>query len=144
MQIRTLQVMKYNIIILIQISFDFVSPKVIKENITMDENYQHHSYITPEDDFIWVTNSKGTHAVKDFYHPHRKEIFRTGNELFRRQLWKQKIHERHKPHLWRIASSSLPWTHVDSMPCPLCGARLDGFRHLFSGCAFLRIAWREC
>ena len=62
-------------------------------------------------------------------------------------MWKSRLHERLKMHLWRIAANVLPTKDVISqfanfeVGCPLCNLSDESSFHLFALCPISKSLW---
>ena len=68
-------------------------------------------------------------------------------DLSRGQVWKSRLHERLKMHLWRITANVLPTKDVISqfanveVGCPLCNLSNESSPHIFALCPIAKFLW---
>ncbi|KAF3973883.1 hypothetical protein CMV_002734 [Castanea mollissima] len=103
------------------------------------------SLLAPKDCWIWISNSSGEFSVKSAYWLSRNISPPTNQDAIRGLIWKSKIHERIKMHLWCIAANCLPtkaclarFCDLDDVICPLCKDDEESSLHLFISCPFAR------
>ena len=59
------------------------------------------SWLAPKDCWIWISNNSGEFSVKSAYWLSRNSSPPINQDAIRGLIWKSKIHERLKMHLWR-------------------------------------------
>lgn len=98
--------------------------------------------------WIWTANSNGQISVKSAYWLGRRENPPTSQDVSRGEIWKTKIHERLKMHLWRIAANYLPtksllarYINIGDTTCSLCGMEEEICLHLFVMCPLTKAIW---
>ena len=106
------------------------------------------SRLTPKDCWIWISNNSGEFSVKSAYWLSRNSSPPINQDAIRGLIWKSKIHERLKMHLWHIAANCLPnkdvlarFRDLDDVICPLCKDAEESSLHLFTFCLFTRAVW---
>ncbi|KAF3946921.1 hypothetical protein CMV_026869 [Castanea mollissima] len=65
-----------------------------------------------EDSWSWIVTNSGSFSVKSAYWLCRAAATPSNIDAIRGQIWKTKLHERHRMHLWRIAANVLPSKEV--------------------------------
>ena len=106
------------------------------------------SWLAPKDCWIWSSNNSGEFSVKFAYWLSRNISPPTNQDAIHGLIWKSKIHERLKMHLWRIAANCLPtkaclarFWDLDDILCPLCKDAEESSLHLFISYPFTRAVW---
>ena len=106
------------------------------------------SRIAPKDCWIWISDKFGEFLVKSAYWLGRNISHPTNQDAIHGLIWKSKIHERLKMHLWRISANCLPtkaclarFCELDDVLCPLCKDAKESGLHLFISCTFTRVVW---
>lgn len=102
-----------------------------------------------EDSWSWTaTNSRFFFSFKLAYWLCREGSPPSNLDYIRGQIWKSKIHECLKMHLWRIAANVLPTKEVISMfnedvdgSYPLCNSALETSFHLLIVCPIAKSLW---
>ena len=102
-----------------------------------------------EDSWSWTaTNSRFFFSFKLAYWLCREGSPPLNLDYIRAQIWKSKIHECLKMHLWRIAANVLPTKEVISMfnedvdgSYTLCNSALETSFHLFIVCPIAKSLW---
>ncbi|XP_065629740.1 uncharacterized protein LOC136067578 [Quercus suber] len=61
-----------------------------------------------EDSWSWMVTNSGSFSAKSAYWLYRAASSPSNIDATRGQIWKSKLHERLKMHLWRIAANVLP------------------------------------
>ncbi|XP_075650115.1 uncharacterized protein LOC142620668 [Castanea sativa] len=101
-----------------------------------------------EDSWSWIVTNSGSFSAKSTYWLCRAAATPSNIDAIRGQIWKTKLHERHKMHLWRIAANVLPSKEVISnfngnidRCCPLCCSTDESTLHLFTVCTIAKAIW---
>ena len=101
-----------------------------------------------EDRWSWTVTNSGCFSVKSAYWLCRDGSPPSNFDIIRGQIWRSKIHEHFKLHLWRIAANVLPTKEVISVcngnidgSCPMCNSALETSLHLFTVCLFTKSLW---
>ena len=101
-----------------------------------------------EDRWSWIATNSRCFSVKSTYWLCRDGSPPSNFDIIRGQIWRSKIHERFKLHLWRIAANVLPTKEVISVfngnidgGCPMCNSALETTLHLFTVCPFAKSLW---
>ena len=101
-----------------------------------------------EDSWSWTATNSRIFSIKSAYWLCREGLPPSNSDYIRGQIWRSKIHERFKMHLWRIAANVLPTMEVISKfnenvdgCCPLCNSTLETSLHLFTIYPFAKSLW---
>ena len=96
------------------------------------------SFHSQADKWIWTATSNGKISVKSAYWLGRRENRPTSQDVSRAEIWKTKIHERLKMHLWRFAANCFPtkslltrYINIRDTSYSLCGMEEETCLHLF-------------
>ncbi|XP_060957672.1 uncharacterized protein LOC133029200 [Cannabis sativa] len=98
------------------------------------------------DRVFWKASNKGIFSVKNAYWLSQSNRFHPEKESWR-NLWKLKIHPRHKLLIWKILSYCLPlksnlgFMQNGDKECYLCNCEVESELHLFGTCNFARCLW---
>ena len=103
-----------------------------------------------EDRWIWTKTNNGELSVKSIYKESFEDEDHTESRLVLKRIWKSKLHDRLKMHLWRIASGILPtkdkclrFNYNQDNCCYLCEVEAETPIHLFWHCQVARALWFE-
>ena len=101
-----------------------------------------------KDSWSWITTNSGLFSIKSTYWLCREGSPPSNLDYIRGQIWKSKIHEHLKMHLWRIVANVFPTKEVISMfnenvdgSCPLCNSALETSLHLFTVYPIVKSLW---
>ena len=101
-----------------------------------------------KDSWSWIATNSGLFSVKSTYWLCREGSPPSNLDYIRGHIWKSKIHEHLKMHLWRIVANVFPTKEVISMfnenvdgSCPLCNSALETSLHLFTVCPIAKSLW---
>lgn len=105
-----------------------------------------------EDDVcVWALSSLSSITIKSAYWLSRSASRLPNQYQLKYQIWKTKIHESYKTHLWRIATNCLltrgKISRCLDLPnrfCPICFRELEIVVHLFTSCHLSRALWHGC
>ena len=101
-----------------------------------------------EDSWSWTVTNSRSFSAKSAYWLCRAVSSPSNTDAIRGQIWKTKLHERHKMNLWRIAANMLPSKEVINKfnekidrCCPLCSSTDESTLHLFTICTIAKSIW---
>lgn len=94
---------------------------------------------------IWWPDKRGKFTVQSCYLEANQHHFNVQAGSTWQKIWRMKLHEHLKVHLWRSLADVLPTRstinrkfHISEIYCPLCGAEEETTFHLFKECHFTR------
>ena len=99
------------------------------------------------DCWSWTLTNSGKFTIKSAYWLGRISSLPLMLDISRGQVWKSRLHERLKIHLWRIAANVLPAKDVISqfdnveVGCPLCNLSDELSLHIFALCPIAKSLW---
>ena len=124
----------------LQETFDQDSVKKIKA-ISVCSKYN-------QDRWIWTKSCHGNHTVKSAYWTLNSENQLLDRGSTKGNVWRSKLHERLKMHLWRIDVDILPtrmqlarFAYDLDIVCPLCELAPESSLHLFQKCPVSQALW---